>query len=659
MINLKQLKKIFIVLVLVISIHFMNSVAYAKEQLPNINFVGMEHSPLVEGDSQSIYVTSDFEGTVQYRVWLNKVNTNTWEDITDGYTKAVDAKIPYVISPDRKFTEGKYKLSVWVKRAELEGVNKGSQGSYDTYYITNLNCVKKDDNNRVYVSNAMDIEKEVYTLGEKVIINGIMDIAGIKGPYKYKLHYFSPNKANDKDSGWVKNVTDYSDKIEWIPTEPGIYVLDVHVNTEKSTTWNTYIKKKKENKLDDVKGTYEAWKLKVITVKEKTQDEKSINLNEPNQVYGSLDESSPKIMDKEINFFAESVTLKNIKQMGNINMLKDKGLLNNAEVIGDINILGNYVKLNNVKVKGTITINPGNSGVVYLDDVQADEIQILSGATESIYLNNVTTPAVIINSNSNVRVESSGKTIIDKVAIKSNAILENVNANIKEVEIMPENSSKINLKGNYEIVNIIKATDLNVLAGKINKMYTTSPFTLKVEEGAFIAELDKNNLEVNINATNTSIGIVKNDTTVINPGGSIEEPVIPPSQDKLLKNISVVLSNGQVVNGSGTEGEIYVDLSTFDELLKLVHIDIEVSKNCDVNIKDSTGFINVNFSLSAGKINQITPNELSSWVDSEKDGISILKMKTELILVDGYFSTTQTLTLGNETMQVVLKIKVI
>ncbi len=657
MFNLKQLKKVFTILVLALSVCFTGSIAYAKEQLPKINFVGMEHSPLVVGDSQSIYVTSDYEGMVQYRVWISKVNTSTWEDITKGYTKAVDAKTPYVISPDRKFAEGKYKLSVWVKRAEVEGINKGSQGSYDTYYIANLNCVKKDDNNRVYVNKAMDIEKEEYTLGEKVIINGIKDVTGIKGPYKYKLHYFSPSKAKDKNSGWVKNVTDYDNKIEWIPTEPGIYVLDVHVNTEASTTWNTYLKKKKENKLDNVVGTYEAWKLKVITVKEKIQDEKEINLNEPNKVYGALDQNDPKIMNKEINFLAESITLKNIKQTGNINMLKEKGILNNAEITGNINIQGNYCNVYNVKVKGTITINPGNSGIVYLNNVQADEIQILSGATESIHLINVTTPVVIINSDNIVRVETSGETVIDKVAIKSNAILENANSNIKEVEIMAKDNSEVNLKGNYEIVNVTKTVELNILDGKINKMYTTVPFTLKLEDTAFITELDKNNLEVKVSGKDTNISTVKNDATVVIPGGSTGGNVTPPIENNILKSIDIVLDNGKEIATSGSESELIADISNttnFKDTDKLLYLSIKVSKDCTLKINGVANEI----ILKANQTNKIFPNDLVPGIDAGNDGISLINIKNYLVDQNGYMITNQTLTSGNEVRAVVLKIKV-
>lgn len=624
MLNLEGLKKLSVVLILVLSVCFMGSNAFAKEQVPKINFVGIEHSPLVVGDSESFYVTSDYDGMVQYRVWLNKVNTNTWEDITEGYTKAVDAKTPYVISPNIKFAEGKYKLSLWVKRAGVEGINTSGKGSYDTYYTANLNCVSRDDNNRVYVNDDVSIVKEEYALGEQVIIDGINNISGIKGPYKYKLHYFSPNKANDKDSGWVKNVTDYSDKIEWIPTEPGIYVLDVHVNTEKSTTWNTYIKKKKENKLDDVRGTYEAWKLKVITVKEKTQDEKSINLNEQNQVYGSLDESSYKVMNKEINFLAESVTLKNIKQTGNVNMLKDKGFLNNAEVIGDIIILGNYVKLNNVKVKGIITIDPGNSGVVYLDNVQADEIQILSGATESIHLNSVITPIVVINSNSNVRVKSTGNTAIDKISIKSNAILESANSNIKEVEIMPKGNSEIDLKGNFDLVNITRTVKLNLLEGKINKMYTIVPFSLKLEETAYITELDKNNLEVTVSAKKINIGTIKNDIAPAvpegNAGGTPGVPVTPETpgtpnnnEEAKITQFYLVSDSGERINGTINNYNITFDIDA--SVNQIVSADINVSAVIKKLRIEALGQFKDKENVTPEEVNKLIRNQFNDPID--------------------------------------------
>jgi hypothetical protein len=112
----------------------------------------------------------------------------------------------------------------------------------------------------------MILEKDTYSVGEKVVIKGIEGIGGITGPYKYRLHIFSPDKIGKAgrgfdNSGWVKNVTKYGDTVEWTPTEPGTYVLDVHAITPNSTLWKNVVKTP-----SIIYGGYEAWKLKTITV---------------------------------------------------------------------------------------------------------------------------------------------------------------------------------------------------------------------------------------------------------------------------------------------------------------------------------------------------------------------------------------------------------
>jgi hypothetical protein len=50
-------------------------------------------------------------------------------------------------------------------------------------------------------------------------------------------------------------------------------VLDVHINTKISTTWGKY---STDPSSENLYGTYEAWKLKVITVED--DDMKVINV---------------------------------------------------------------------------------------------------------------------------------------------------------------------------------------------------------------------------------------------------------------------------------------------------------------------------------------------------------------------------------------------
>ena len=222
--------------------------AMAVENTVKIAFVGVDHSPLVEGDSESFYLTAVGAKKVKYRVFLNNVSINRTEEITNGYTESVDATKPYMITPSEKFRLGKYKLIVWIKE-------ENSVKQHDSEYVASLNCVSKDNSNRVYSAGDMDIARDVYTVGEKVLINGIKKINGMKGPYTYKLHVYD-TEANQ----WILDSKGYRNNLEWVPTKPGTYVLVVWDMSYNSTLWKTLVKNPEAR-------LYEGWKLKVITVK--------------------------------------------------------------------------------------------------------------------------------------------------------------------------------------------------------------------------------------------------------------------------------------------------------------------------------------------------------------------------------------------------------
>ena len=169
--------KVLLLVLLTIIFCGNSKCAMALENTVKVAFVGVDHSPLVEGDSESFYLTSFGAKKVKYRVFLNNVKINKTEEITSGYTNSVDSNKPYIIRPSENFKSGKYKLIIWVK--EENSVKK-----YDSEYISSLNCVSRNANNRVYSAGDMDIARDVYTVGEKVTINGIKNISGMKGPYK-------------------------------------------------------------------------------------------------------------------------------------------------------------------------------------------------------------------------------------------------------------------------------------------------------------------------------------------------------------------------------------------------------------------------------------------------------------------------------------------
>ncbi|MBU3159832.1 hypothetical protein KPL37_08715 [Clostridium frigoris] len=216
----------------------------ATTATPKINYAGVEHSPLVVGDTETLTVTSaKFSGDVQYRAFIENVKTGKWTELTTGYTAAVSSKTPYVLPASKALTLGKYKVSIWVKTAGKTGVKGNATGNFDSYYVAALNCVSKDDNNRVYTNGAADVA----VTGLTAKFNGIANIGGITGPYLYQL--FAMNTAT---GAWSNGPAGYSATPSMTFKTPGTYMLIAHVNTEKSTTW--------------AKKGYEGWKTVMVKV---------------------------------------------------------------------------------------------------------------------------------------------------------------------------------------------------------------------------------------------------------------------------------------------------------------------------------------------------------------------------------------------------------
>ena len=251
------LKKIFIALTFILLVVSVQT--YAAENIPKINFVGIDHSPLIEGDKESFLFTSRGCDKVQYRAFLYAEAKNEWKEVMP-WTDAVDSNTPYKFSYDTPFESGKYKLSVWVKRAGAKGINSNKNGDYDSYYVADLNCVKETEADRVRADGNMILEKETYKVGEKVVVNGVDNLRGRKGPYTFRLHIFDVNEGK-----WIMDKDTYRNNPEWTPDKPGTYVLDL---------WGISSNTVHLSKLqaDPFARFFDIWKLKVIKVEGEKSD---------------------------------------------------------------------------------------------------------------------------------------------------------------------------------------------------------------------------------------------------------------------------------------------------------------------------------------------------------------------------------------------------
>ncbi|WBW98646.1 hypothetical protein [Oceanirhabdus sp. W0125-5] len=109
---------------------------------PSINWNFSDHERVQVGDKEGVFVTSDYEGDVQYLIWMRDEEGN-WK--AGEYSEAVPAKIPYFLQTGGELKEGENVISIWVKRAGAanEDLTKykevdaetGRMEGYDSYHF--------------------------------------------------------------------------------------------------------------------------------------------------------------------------------------------------------------------------------------------------------------------------------------------------------------------------------------------------------------------------------------------------------------------------------------------------------------------------------------------------------------------------------------------
>lgn len=238
-----------LVIEMFVGINFKASETGAKEVIPKVGIVSLDHSPFKEGDNNSFFIsTKEFSGQVQYQLFYTCKTTmgNNWELINNsstinGWTKSVDAKVPVEFDiSGLNLKSDSYRFAIRVRRVGVKGKYSNQYGDYDSAYPFNLNVVKNAD---IDLSGDMLLDKTLYSQNESIKIEGVK---GTSDNAKYKLHIYDVN--NNK---WMTNLTEYNNSINYdinyLPA--GYYILDIWGKSEGS------------NKV------YDGWKLKTMEVK--------------------------------------------------------------------------------------------------------------------------------------------------------------------------------------------------------------------------------------------------------------------------------------------------------------------------------------------------------------------------------------------------------
>lgn len=172
------------------------------ENLPQVISIKYDYAPLLSSEKQGFTFTTKNETNAQYRIFIHNYDDDkeVYSELTDGYTAASNGKITSLKELKAGGNGKKYKVVVYVKRANTSGVHKDANTEYDNYYVDYFRCVDSvsTSNN---VSNKYDS-----TLDELVNIQknlkdtsvfveyDVMNNAASKNQIKY---YMDPNNFMD------------------------------------------------------------------------------------------------------------------------------------------------------------------------------------------------------------------------------------------------------------------------------------------------------------------------------------------------------------------------------------------------------------------------------------------------------------------------------
>ncbi|OAA92074.1 cell wall-binding repeat-containing protein [Clostridium ljungdahlii] len=158
---------------------------------------------------------------------------------------------------------------------------------------------------------------------------------------------------------------------------------------------------------------------------------------------------------------------------------------NKNEITGNVNISADKVSLQNVKIDGTLTIDPGASGVSTITNVTAGNIVVKSGADHSIYLNNVKSDSLLVNSSNSVKVEiSSGTQIVDTQIASSSTLVapDDAKSTFGQVVVDSTSNPQITLTGGFENVNVKNKAAINLTGANVSAINASESFTLNIND---------------------------------------------------------------------------------------------------------------------------------------------------------------------------------
>ncbi|EHQ91876.1 cell wall-binding repeat-containing protein [Desulfosporosinus youngiae] len=308
---------------------------------------------------------------------------------------------------------------------------------------------------------------------------------------------------------------------------------------------------------------------------------------------------------------------KPLKIMNTVQISGDNIILENADLEYSVYVKGNNVTLSNLNALGTVFVDPGDNGSATLNGVTAAKIVILSGAKDSIHLNNTIADILTIDSGSEVRVESTGTTSIGSTVARSFSIIDVIGGSVGEVTILsaPGRSPIVELRGTFTqpvVLNNHAQVHLSASA-VITDLIANGKASLTVDLGAKVTNFDNQGNTVVITGSGKEAipaGSTSGGSTQTPP---VQSPTTPTTPTTPSVPTSVTLSKLRVItdpaNSLGTfKNGAKIDMSGLQDSVNVLGFAMTVDQDCTLQFKVLNDTQNI--SLRADREKVVTIGDL-------------------------------------------------
>lgn len=394
----------------------------------------------------------------------------------------------------------------------------------------------------------------------------------------------------------------------------------------------------------------------------------------PSKVLDSINLDKKDYNDTTVIGSKDSNNLENIT--GNLSLNGSNISLNNAKVDGNIYLYGDNITLSNLNVSGTVFVDPGENGTANLNNVNAKNIKIYSGAQNSIHLKDTVADGLFVESKNNsipVRIETSGNTKFMTTSVTTNAILDAEAGSFGSIEVLAGQSQDktIELKGTFDKeVKISSASSIKIgasssvsslvidanqgesvkLQGKVNQLTLGSSAKLNLLDGTEITNITVKNGVSQVIDVPATVKIATADSGITFTGDGaknikINNPTNPPAggggasgggsapSGSLPAAVSGYLTTAGGNNISAAVGDNIITISIPRTLTsQFIGGQVTLTEACNVTVQTILG------NETRNNVSSIDLGEVIRRVDTNGDGISkeslSLMSGTSVILTD-------------------------